>query len=68
MEITESGDIEMDGNEDFPNMITEADNTISACRDEAYVVSCFQDQWLAVGGKDDQAVLYNLQSNPVLSN
>ncbi|VDM10138.1 unnamed protein product [Wuchereria bancrofti] len=62
MELAENGDIEMDGNEGFPNAITEADNVISACKDEAFVVTCFRDQWLAVGGKDDQAVLYNLQS------
>ncbi|KAK6102248.1 WD domain G-beta repeat family protein [Brugia pahangi] len=67
MELAENGDIEMNGDEEFSNAITEADNVISACKDEAFVVTCFQDQWLAVGGKDDQAVLYNLQSNPTLS-
>lgn len=49
--------------EDFTHMITEADTIISACKEEAFVVSCFRDRWLAVGGKDDQAVLYNLQRN-----
>uniref|UniRef100_A0A1I7VXU5 TFIIA_gamma_N domain-containing protein n=1 Tax=Loa loa TaxID=7209 RepID=A0A1I7VXU5_LOALO len=62
MELVERGEIEMDCNEDFPNAITEADNVISACKDEAFVVTCFQDQWLAIGGKDDQAILYDLQS------
>lgn len=58
----------MDNSENFPSAITEGDSIISACGDEAFVVVCFQDQWLAVGGKDDQAVLYNLQSNSMLSN
>uniref|UniRef100_A0A158Q7W4 Transcription initiation factor IIA subunit 2 n=1 Tax=Elaeophora elaphi TaxID=1147741 RepID=A0A158Q7W4_9BILA len=60
MELAED-DIK-DGNENFPNAIMEADNIISACRDEAFVVACFEDRWLAIGGKDDQAVLYSLQN------
>ncbi|KAL4002637.1 WD domain G-beta repeat family protein [Acanthocheilonema viteae] len=62
MELAENNDKEIDGIEDFPNVITEADIIIPACRDEAFVVVCFQDRWLAVGGKDDQAVLYSLES------
>ncbi|VDK75054.1 unnamed protein product, partial [Onchocerca ochengi] len=59
MEVIENGDVEIN---DFPNVITEADNIISACKDEAFVVACFEDRWLVVGGKDEQATLYDLQS------
>ncbi|VDK74305.1 unnamed protein product [Litomosoides sigmodontis] len=58
--LTESNDKEMHPEEGFPNSITEADSIIPACKDEAFVVTCFKDRWLAVGGKDDQALLYNL--------
>ncbi|KAM3723158.1 Angio-associated migratory cell protein [Dirofilaria immitis] len=61
-EVAATTGIEMDINEDFPNVITEANNIISACRDEAFIVACFEDRWLIIGGKDDQAVLYDLQS------
>ncbi|CAG9540899.1 unnamed protein product [Cercopithifilaria johnstoni] len=62
MELAVGNDEEMDGSGDFPNAITEADSIISACRDEAFIVVCFQNQWLAIGGKDDQAVLFSMQS------
>ncbi|VDO46410.1 unnamed protein product [Onchocerca flexuosa] len=62
MEVTEDGDVEINVSENFPNVITEADNIISACKDEAFVVACFEDRWLVVGGKDEQATLYDLQS------
>ncbi|VDN05532.1 unnamed protein product [Thelazia callipaeda] len=47
----------------FPSLITEADVIIGASKDEIFVITCFQNHWLAAGGKDDQAVLYAIKNN-----
>lgn len=68
MGLAKRNDKEMDCEESFPNSITEADSIIPACKDEAFVVTCFKDRWLATGGKDDQALLYSLPGNLMSSN
>ncbi|VDN20261.1 unnamed protein product [Gongylonema pulchrum] len=68
-----SGDEEMqdsdddDGDEEAGEVLSES-QLVRACNDEVYTVTCFRN-WLVVGGKNDQAVLYRLDnlSEPILT-